>query len=306
MVRALHQCFENGRHCSSSPGVPNGGGYALATKAALVVAVGGGLGYAFADTPVVNQLTFDAFTQLTPLLRLLDAETAHRVGVQAAAYGLVPREYRPDPASLHVTVLGRDFRNPFGLAAGFDKDGEAVHGMLGMGFGFVEIGSVTPQPQPGNPQPRVFRLPELHAIINRYGFNNEGADAAASRLEAYTSAPFPDGILGVNLGKNKETEDAAADYVHGIGKLAQYADYVVVNVSSPNTPGLRSLQGQRQLRNLIQRVRKARDEQDWTASAHGTWRLGTERARRRLEKATLVIVRMVLKEQGATLVIFRK
>jgi dihydroorotate dehydrogenase len=146
-----------------------------------------------------------------------------------------------------------DFPNPVGLAAGFDKNGEAPDAMLSQGFGFVEIGSVTPRPQPGNPKPRLFRLSEDQAVINRMGFNNHGLDAAAANLAARKSR----GVLGANLGKNKDTEDAAADYVLGVAALGPLADYLVINVSSPNTPGLRALQGRAPLEALIGRVKDA-------------------------------------------------
>ncbi|NWX90462.1 PYRD dehydrogenase, partial [Nothoprocta pentlandii] len=155
-------------------------------------------------------------------------------------------------------VFGRHFRNPVGLAAGFDKHGEAVDGLYRMGFGFVEVGTVTPQPQEGNPKPRVFRLPEDEAIINRYGFNSHGHAAVQRRLCArlpvqhcLSEAGMP---LGINLGKNRSSVDAAADYVAGVRALGPLADYLVVNVSSPNTPGLRDLQGQAELRSLLSKV----------------------------------------------------
>ncbi len=181
-----------------------------------------------------------------------------------------------------MTLWGRRFPNPLGLAAGFDKDAEAVDGLLGLGFGFVEIGSVTPLPQPGNDKPRVFRLPEARAVINRYGFNSQGLDAAAQRLlerrkaldvAAAGAAPATvgadaasapaRGLLGVNLGKNKTSTDACADYAAGVAKLARFADYLVVNVSSPNTPGLRALQGRAELDALLRAVHKARAAIDW-------------------------------------------
>jgi dihydroorotate dehydrogenase len=206
---------------------------------------------------------------MMPVVRLFDPESAHKIAVLCARFGLTPKDPEPDPELLHVSALGLSFSNPLGIAAGFDKDGEAMEGMLDMGFGCVEIGSVTPQPQPGNPKPRVFRLYEDRGVINRYGFNSKGLDHVGARLETYVgsrakrTAPgngHRAGVLGVNLGKNKLTEDAAADYVQGVHALGKYADYLVVNVSSPNTPGLRTLQGKIQLQNLLVRVLKARDE----------------------------------------------
>ncbi|NXD14874.1 PYRD dehydrogenase, partial [Nothocercus nigrocapillus] len=162
-----------------------------------------------------------------------------------------------------IHVFGRRFCNPVGLAAGFDKHGEAVDGLYGMGFGFVEVGTVTPQPQEGNPKPRVFRLAEDEAIINRYGFNSHGHAAVQRRLRArlpaqrrLSEAGMP---LGINLGKNRSSADAAADYVAGVRALGPLADYLVVNVSSPNTPGLRDLQGRAKLRSLLSKVLSERD-----------------------------------------------
>lgn len=224
------------------------------------------------DWPVVSDASFAASACAPPLLRLLDAETAHRLAVWAASVGLVPRERRADPPSLRTTLWGRDFPNPLGLAAGFDKDGVAVDGLLGLGFGFVEIGSVTPQPQEGNPKPRVFRLPDQRAVINRYGFNSGGADAAEASLLARRKrlmladaggTPAARGLLGVNLGKNKETQDAAEDYCAGVRSLGRFADYLVINVSSPNTPGLRSLQGRGALDALLARVQAQLGATDW-------------------------------------------
>ncbi|KAI9906030.1 hypothetical protein PsorP6_014085 [Peronosclerospora sorghi] len=205
---------------------------------------------------------------LMPLLRLLPPETSHKLAVQCARFGLTPKDPEEDPTLLHVHALGLEFPNPLGLAAGFDKDGEAMEALLDMGFGSVEIGSVTPVPQPGNPTPRVFRLPEDAGVINRYGFNSKGLAYVRTRLERYVAgrterqaarSGHRTGVLGVNLGKNKLTQDAAADYVVGVHTLGKFADYLVVNVSSPNTPGLRTLQGKRALQTLLERVLEARD-----------------------------------------------
>ncbi|ETM02393.1 dihydroorotate dehydrogenase (fumarate) [Phytophthora nicotianae] len=204
---------------------------------------------------------------MMPVVRLFEPETAHKIAVQCARFGLTPKDPETDPELLHVKALGLEFTNPLGIAAGFDKHGEAMEGMLDMGFGCVEIGSVTPKPQPGNPTPRVFRLAEDRGVINRYGFNSKGLEYVGARLERYVGSRAKRqenghraGVLGVNLGKNKLTEDAAADYVQGVHALGKYADYLVVNVSSPNTPGLRTLQGKIQLQKLLERVLKARDE----------------------------------------------
>ncbi|KAK8945438.1 hypothetical protein KSP40_PGU011408 [Platanthera guangdongensis] len=227
---------------------------------------------------------FTATKLVNPFFALLDAEFAHRLAVLAASQHLLPKEKRPDPDVLGLEIWGRKFRNPVGLAAGFDKNAEAVEGLLGLGFGFVEVGSVTPMPQEGNLKPRIFRLPKDGAIINRCGFNSEGIVVVAKRLGAQhgkrkleeTTSTLPSsideakqggkagpGILGVNIGKNKTSEDAAADYIQGVHTLSQYADYLVINVSSPNTPGLRKLQGRKQLKDLVKRVQAARDEMQW-------------------------------------------
>ncbi|NWH81451.1 PYRD dehydrogenase, partial [Piaya cayana] len=197
-----------------------------------------------------------------PALRALPPETAHGLALRAAASGLLPPAPHDGPA-LEVRVLGQRFRNPVGLAAGFDKQAEAVDGLYRMGFGFVEVGTVTPKPQEGNPKPRVFRLVEDEAVINRYGFNSHGHDAVERRLRArqetqlrLTGEGMP---LGVNLGKNKNSIDAAADYVAGVRTLGPLADYLVVNVSSPNTPGLRDLQGKAELQDLLTKVLAERD-----------------------------------------------
>ena len=181
-------------------------------------------------------------------LRALPAETAHRATVRLTGLfaPLLPAP-RPDEARLAVKVLGLDFPNPLGLAAGFDKDAEVPGAMLKLGFGFVECGTVTPRPQSGNPRPRLFRLSEDGAVINRMGFNNQGMAAAAARL-----AVRPDrGIVGINIGANKDSEDRIADYDKAFARLAPLADYVTVNVSSPNTPGLRGLQNRDELTRLL-------------------------------------------------------
>ena len=223
-----------------------------------------------------SEAQFAIFSALSPLMRLVDAETAHNIGIELLARGVAPVEMRADDERLRVSLWSdMAFPNPVGLAAGFDKDAKAFPALLGAGFGFVEIGSVTPQPQPGNPKPRVFRLPEHAAVINRYGFNSEGHLAAEARLRAYrenrgtlsrADAEDEDASrarppLGVNLGKNKRTPEALAfeDYVKGVRALGQHADYLVVNVSSPNTPGLRDLQSKKFLETLMRRVRAARD-----------------------------------------------
>ncbi len=193
-----------------------------------------------------------------PMIRLLDPEAAHGLTLRALRAGLVRVWSAPDEPVLATRVWGLDFANPVGLAAGFDKDAAVVGPALDLGFGFVEIGTVTPRPQAGNPKPRIFRLPEDRAVINRLGFNNEGAAAAVESLEHWREAEVP-GILGVNVGKNRDSEDAARDYAAVAGALGRLADYVVINVSSPNTPGLRALQGRDALEPLVAGVREALD-----------------------------------------------
>ena len=197
---------------------------------------------------------------LFPLIDRIDAERAHGLAVRALKLGLPLGSGRlqPDPPVLRQTAFGLTFVNPLGLAAGFDKNGEVVAPMLGLGFGFVEVGTVTPLPQPGNPKPRLFRLTRDRAVINRMGFNNEGAAAMAQRL-AQGRPGGTRGILGINLGKNKDQTDAAADYVAGVAALGAFADYLVINVSSPNTPGLRALQERGRLQDLIAHVLAARN-----------------------------------------------
>jgi dihydroorotate dehydrogenase len=186
-----------------------------------------------------------------PLAFALDAETAHRLTIRALK--LVPpgAPPRPDP-KLAIRVAGLDFPNPVGLAAGFDKDAEAFGQMLGFGFGFVEVGTLTPLPQAGNSRPRLFRLPADRAVINRMGFNNGGFDPAKRRLEGRR------GLVGVNIGANKESRDRIADYAAGVKAMAAVADYVTVNISSPNTPGLRALQDRGALEALLEAVSAAR------------------------------------------------
>lgn len=191
-----------------------------------------------------------------PLIHKLDAETAHKLAVAALAKAPALRPAADDPA-LAVDAFGLRFPNPVGLAAGFDKHAEAIDGTLGLGFGFVEVGGVTPLPQPGNARPRVFRLPEDEAVINRYGLNSEGMEAVAARLAARRRRG---GIVGVNLGANKDSADRSADYAVLTRRLAPLADFLTVNISSPNTPGLRDLQAESALDDLIARVLEARDE----------------------------------------------
>ena len=193
-----------------------------------------------------------------PLLFRVDAELAHKLVIGALARLPV----KSPPLKRPTTVAGLTFPNPIGLAAGFDKGAEAVGGAFRLGFGFVEIGTVTPKPQPGNPRPRLFRLVDDEAVINRFGFNSEGHAVVHHRLSQVDRSKC--GIIGVNLGANKESEDQAGDYTFGIAAFADVADYFTINISSPNTPGLRDLQGPKRLETLLERAREARSK----ASVH--------------------------------------
>lgn len=187
-----------------------------------------------------------------PLLRRLDPENAHRLTIWGLAHGFGPVQKRADDPVLRCSLWGHDFPNPVGIAAGFDKNAEAFDSLLRAGFGFSEAGTVTPRPQEGNPRPRLFRLAEDAALINRMGFNNEGLDKVANRLSNRHG-----GIVGANIGRNKDSTDAERDYAAAAGRLAPLIEYLVINVSSPNTPGLRALQDKQALENLIRRVRAA-------------------------------------------------
>jgi dihydroorotate dehydrogenase len=190
---------------------------------------------------------------LRPLIYALDAEAAHRATI--GALKLMPPLRLPKfPDPLATEVAGLRFPSPVGLAAGFDKDAEVPNAMLGLGFGFVEVGTVTPLPQAGNPKPRLFRLAEDQAVINRMGFNNAGQAEALRRLRRRERR----GIVGVNVGANKDSPDRIADYVAGVKAMGGVADYLTINISSPNTPGLRALQDEAALAELLSAVREAR------------------------------------------------
>ena len=209
------------------------------------------------------------YSTLRPLLFSLEAETAHRLTLYglgvAQRSGLMRWVAHPPPADLPVSVFGLDFPNPVGLAAGLDKNGEHLDALGALGFGFIEIGTVTPRPQPGNPKPRLFRLPEHEAIVNRMGFNNDGVDALVRNVERSRWR----GVLGINIGRNKDTpnERAADDYLTCLERVYPLASYIAVNVSSPNTPGLRDLQEGESLQRLIAALMDARER---LAVQHGT------------------------------------
>jgi len=188
-----------------------------------------------------------------PILFRCDAESAHGLALRALRHwpkGALPAAGGP----LAIRVAGIDFPNPVGMAAGFDKDAEVPDALLALGFGFAEVGSVTPRPQPGNPKPRLFRLVEDRAVINRMGFNNGGLDAAHARLAARKRR----GVVGANVGANKDAPDRVVDYLTGLRAMAPVADYITINVSSPNTPGLRDLQGEAELEALLSAVAQHR------------------------------------------------
>jgi dihydroorotate dehydrogenase len=188
---------------------------------------------------------------ILPLLRRIDPERAHNLALYALRLGLAGRMTDSDDAVLAIETLGRRFSNPIGLAAGFDKNAVAVAALARLGFGFVETGTVTPRPQPGNPRPRLFRLDADAAVINRMGFNNAGLDAYLARLAA---RPHGSVVLGANVGINKDGAEPERDYPALVAAVAPYADYAVINVSSPNTPGLRDLQGEARLRSILRAV----------------------------------------------------
>jgi dihydroorotate dehydrogenase len=196
-----------------------------------------------------------AATLGTRAMRLLEPEAAHRATVRLMASPFAPRLFTQVDPMLATSVAGLQFPNPLGLAAGFDKNAEVPDAMLRLGFGFVEIGGVTPLPQPGNDRPRVFRLAKDEAVINRYGFNNDGLEAIAARLARRRRK----GIVGANLGANKASDDRIEDYVKGVRALEGLVDFYTVNISSPNTPGLRALQDKAALTGLLKRVIAARD-----------------------------------------------
>lgn len=198
-----------------------------------------------------------------PMLLGLPPERAHELTLKTLEAGFFPHLQWPDPPSIAVDLWGLKFPNPVGIAAGFDKDARVPDAVLDLGCGFAEVGTVTPRPQSGNPQPRVFRLIDARAVINRLGFNNGGHEAALARLKRRPAR----GIVGVNIGANKDSADRTADYVAGFEAFAPLASYIAVNISSPNTPGLRDLQAPAALDELLGRVQAARERYD-AASGH--------------------------------------
>ena len=191
-----------------------------------------------------------------PVLFMLPPEEAHEASLRALQLGLHPREAQDVGESLKQKVFGLEFPNPLGIAAGYDKDARVPDALLAMGFGFAEVGTLTPKAQPGNPKPRVFRLSADEALVNRLGFNNGGHEAALGRLEARLERG---GVVGVNIGANKDSLDRGEDYVLGLMRFNAVASYFMINISSPNTPGLRDLQAPAALQALLARVNQARD-----------------------------------------------
>ncbi|MFG1180538.1 quinone-dependent dihydroorotate dehydrogenase [Xanthobacter versatilis] len=201
----------------------------------------------------------DLYGVLKPLFRFMTPEQAHHLSIRVLKSGLVPDlSGGPDDPVLATRVWGLDFPNPVGLAAGFDKHCEVADALFRFGFGFVEAGTVTPRPQPGNPLPRLFRLDEDEAVINRFGFNSEGLAPFVFRL-GQRRASGKRGIVGANVGKNKESEDALEDYGAGVSATCRLADYLVCNISSPNTPGLRALQARAEMETLLAHVISVRN-----------------------------------------------
>ena len=203
-------------------------------------------------------LTNFGFRALRPLLHCMDAETAHGLTIKALKTGLGGNAKTSSPPNLAISCFGLNFQNPLGLAAGFDKNAEVPDAMLALGFGFVEVGTVTPRPQEGNPRPRLFRLSEDRAVINRLGFNNQGHAAVLERLR---HRKHKSGLVGVNVGANKDSTDRISDYVAGIKAFSDVASYFTINISSPNTPGLRNLQSAAELPSLLERLNEARKMQ---------------------------------------------
>ncbi|KZT55792.1 hypothetical protein CALCODRAFT_524478 [Calocera cornea HHB12733] len=234
-----------------------------------------------------------------PLIRLcVDGETAHRLGVKMLGTGLMPKDVKEDDELLECELWDLPMSNPLGIAAGLDKNAEAVDGLFDLGFGYVEVGSVTPQPQPGNPQPRFFRLLPDRAIINRYGFNSDGHARVLGRLRArLTGWPEVDNhaqrrsrVLAVNLGKNKSSSpDSIEDYLVGVRTFGALADVLVVNVSSPNTPGLRSLQARGMLEELLGEVVKERDELPWESKPKVVVKLAPDLSSEEIEDVAAAI-----------------
>ena len=198
---------------------------------------------------------------LINLLRLLPAETAHDITIKLLKSNLIFKQNKKEEFSaLKQTILGIDFLNPLGLAAGFDKNAEVIIPMLSYGFGFVEVGTITPKPQKGNQKPRVFRLLEDEGVINHLGFNNSGSENVIQNLKSFYKADSFGGVVGINLGKNKSTKNDIEDYLFCIENLGMYGNYLTINISSPNTPGLRDLQLRGRIETLVRKIQDKQNE----------------------------------------------
>ena len=198
---------------------------------------------------------------LINLLKLFPPETAHQITIKLLKSNLTLfRKNIEEFNSLRQTILGIDFRNPLGLAAGFDKNAEVIKPMLSYGFGFVEVGTITPRPQKGNQKPRIFRLEEDEAVINHLGFNNHGSKKILKNLKSFYAGEYSSGVVGINIGKNKSTENDIDDYLYCIDKLGNYGNYITINISSPNTPGLRDLQLRGRIETLVKKIQNKQNE----------------------------------------------
>lgn len=213
----------------------------------------------FYDKHGKGNTTMSLYHCFRPLIFTLPEESAHHTALIILSCGLIPGQSTISTPALQQTLWDLAFPNPVGLAAGFDKNALAIKGLLAQGFGFIETGTVTPKPQEGNPKPRMFRLEQDHAVINRLGFNNAGIDAYMERLKRWKDQQKP-GIIGVNIGKNRDQDNAAADYVALLQRVYPLADYVTINISSPNTPGLRDLQHENALDNLLETIANTRNQ----------------------------------------------
>ena len=195
------------------------------------------------------------FGKIRPLIFKFDPETAHNLAIQALKINLIPRKQKFNYKNIETEVFGKKIPNPIGLAAGFDKDAEVYNSVFRLGFGFVEVGTITPLKQHGNPKPRVFRLEEDEALINRLGFNNSGADLIQSRIRLNP----PKGLFGINIGPNKDTKNRVEDYLIGVRKFYDLADYLTINISSPNTENLRSFHNENELNELLDAIKKEKE-----------------------------------------------
>ena len=205
-------------------------------------------------------MPLNLYPLLRPALFSIDPETAHNLAIEALKHQTIPKAKIPDDPILATEVLGLKFSSPVGLGAGFDKQAHAIQGVLNLGFGFIELGTVTPLPQTGNPKPRMFRVPSAQGLINRFGFNSDGHETVAARIAEFRKKNKGKKLapIGINIGNNKTTTDIPADYVQGVKTFAPYADYLTVNISSPNTPGLRDMQRRAPMLDLLQKVIDAR------------------------------------------------